>query len=1156
MITYLLEVTISWTLLYLVFFLFLRKLTFFEINRWFLIVALLIGLLFPGLKMIALDLWQDGSAGLPAMILQMQELPYQMAHTIENPAFRSTDALFTILKVIYLLGLSFFLARFIFGLHTIRSLYNKGDKEYHHSYTLVHTAADHLPFSFFQSVFISRAIPLPGAYQQVIQHELEHVKHRHTIDVLFVEIINITFWFHPLIYLYKTALRQTHEYLADAAVIKDTPRKMYGHILLRQSLSGIQIALAHSFFQSHIKNRINMMYQKKSGRTAWLKYTLALPVLLILTMAFISKRVVEKEFFQNNDHQSTLLASVSSQDSSNLPLPDIQWLLNYNPWGADLFLNGTQVREPLKDHIDISQEQITSIEKLSYPTTYHSSHKKYIPKRPKIYITTVPGSMSLKDPVPHIKVLNEEILNVVDQVPYFRNCQSKECSDKELINYLYSNLTYPAEARNAGVEGRVYIQFVVEKDGTVSDINTVRDIGMGCGDSAADVVASMNDMGPAWQPGKHGGEKVRVKYTLPVTFRLEETNSKHYEIEIFSTGEYITGMLSKNCTERENVKIEIEGSNESVLTNASGRFIIKARLGEVMLFATTPSGLKSSLKIENRTLDENHVYKVVEEMPFFDNCVNKKCSDERLLGYLYKSLKYPKEARNAGIEGTVYVQFVIEKDGTVSQVKTVKGLGFGLDESSEQIVTAMNNPSQPKWTPGKIAGKNVRVSFVLPIRYNLNPQVDSPVVKNTSQNGLIEELVITGYNAKSKNQSISEYPPNDEVFKVVEQVPLFGDCKDKACSDEKLMAFLYKNLKYPEIAIKNKVEGRVYIQFIVEKDGTISNTKIVRNIGAGCGEAAAKVVDMMNSSDPSWQPGMQRRQKVRVLYTLPVTFKIQDASLPEVTPRIEMQHPPLRIIESTNNNNYVTGMVIDDKGNKLIGANIVVNDTHTGTVSDIDGKFSILLPKGYNTITASFTGYHKDTKSYQITNWDISLPTNGFAPSQKDRKAIPLLVLNDEIIGKMDIVKIGVNPEDIEKINVLKNKSASEKYGDLGREGVIEVYTKDKTLNVKNSIIDTVIIFDPASNTSKVEVVVAQEIKVLRFTASEIEFSYTSNGTDNPVSISLFDNSGRQIKNTTYRKSEKTLIDNLSVSNLPTGIYILMVNEGQTMLSTRFSYIQ
>ena len=121
----------------------------------------------------------------------------------------------------------------------------------------------------------------------------------------------------------------------------------------------------------------------------------------------------------------------------------------------------------------------------------------------------------------------------------------------------------------------------------------------------------------------------------------------------------------------------------------------------------------------------------------------------------------------------------------------------------------------------------------------------------------------------------------NEIFKVVEEMPRFPGCgsgnakEKKSCADTKLLQYLYKNLKYPAIARENGVEGRIYIQFVVEKDGTVQDANIIRDIGAGCGQAALKVVTDMNNLPQRWTPGKQRGKSVRVLYTLPVTFKLE-----------------------------------------------------------------------------------------------------------------------------------------------------------------------------------------------------------------------------------------------------------------------------------------
>lgn len=119
----------------------------------------------------------------------------------------------------------------------------------------------------------------------------------------------------------------------------------------------------------------------------------------------------------------------------------------------------------------------------------------------------------------------------------------------------------------------------------------------------------------------------------------------------------------------------------------------------------------------------------------------------------------------------------------------------------------------------------------------------------------------------------------NELFKIVEHMPLFNGCDDvtlskeekKKCTDQNLLSFLYKNISYPAIARENGVSGMVVVQFVVEKDGSISNAKVIRDIGAGCGEEAVRVVNKM----PLWTPGRQRTENVRVQYNLPVKFALE-----------------------------------------------------------------------------------------------------------------------------------------------------------------------------------------------------------------------------------------------------------------------------------------
>lgn len=112
-----------------------------------------------------------------------------------------------------------------------------------------------------------------------------------------------------------------------------------------------------------------------------------------------------------------------------------------------------------------------------------------------------------------------------------------------------------------------------------------------------------------------------------------------------------------------------------------------------------------AVEVEEKT---EEVYSIVEQMPEFDGGLSE------MMAYLAKHTKYPSQARRLGIEGTVYVQFVIEQDGSVSSVNAIKGIGAGCDEEAARVIQGM-----PKWKPGKQNGDPVKVRFVLPIKFQL-----------------------------------------------------------------------------------------------------------------------------------------------------------------------------------------------------------------------------------------------------------------------------------------------------------------------------------------------------------------------------------------------------------------------------------------------------
>lgn len=191
--------------------------------------------------------------------------------------------------------------------------------------------------------------------------------------------------------------------------------------------------------------------------------------------------------------------------------------------------------------------------------------------------------------------------------------------------------------------------------------------------------------------------------------------------------------------------------------------------------------------------------------------------------YLAKNLVYPQEAKEKGVMGVVEMLVKINKNGKLEDYEVVQSLGDGCDEEALRLMDMM-----PDWKPATIDGQPIASKQVVKIRFALKI-------------------------------------PADSVYKKVDQMPAFPD------GQLALLQFLAANIEYPTIAKENGVEGMVVTQFIVEKDGSLSDIHIAKGIGAGCDEQAIKVVKMM----PKWQPGVQRKQPVRVQFNLPIRFKLE-----------------------------------------------------------------------------------------------------------------------------------------------------------------------------------------------------------------------------------------------------------------------------------------
>ena len=243
--------------------------------------------------------------------------------------------------------------------------------------------------------------------------------------------------------------------------------------------------------------------------------------------------------------------------------------------------------------------------------------------------------------------------------------------------------------------------------------------------------------------------------------------------------------------------------------------------------------------------DNDQIFTIVEVMPEFVDGGMQGC-----LKFLMDNTKYPEQAKRDKISGKVSVKFVIEKDGSITDAKVVRTDNPVFNEEALRVVNSM-----PKWKPGKQRGKEVRVSYTVPVIFSLDGKGYQKAMSTAKGN--------TKSNA-TQAQSDSDFDEN-QLFQIVEEMPEFPGGMG-AC-----LKFLMANTEYPEKAKAQKVEGKVSVKFVVEKDGSISNPQIIKGGNPLLNDEALRVVNSM----PKWKPGKQRGKVVRVGYTVPIIFKLQ-----------------------------------------------------------------------------------------------------------------------------------------------------------------------------------------------------------------------------------------------------------------------------------------
>ncbi|WP_285059606.1 TonB family protein [Pedobacter ginsengisoli] len=771
---YILQVNIYLIVFYGFYKLLLAKETYFILNRIYLISAGILSLAIPFLRF-EWFITQPVAQPVYIGVDQMSAFMSQVAIIQDAPDKISAGS---ILVTLYLLGVSVFIVKFIAQLYAVRQLLKRKDNG--------------SAFSFFNRQVVDEQLP----QSQTIQHHEEiHIRQLHSADVLFFEVLGILTWFNPIIYLYKTTIKNIHEYLADEEAARfQGDKEQYAMLLMSNALGVAPSTLINGFFnKSLLKKRIFMLYKERSRKVAILKYGLFVPLFAIALVA----------------------SSATIRNNKN-----IKEIANEIPLGT-----------PLEAVKEVVEQAIT--------VPHTDPEQSSIKPQPKNASRETTG----------------ELISGTDWEPFYK--------------FVMRTIRYPAAAQEIDLQGQTAIKFTV-KNGTLEGLGTAsKPLGYGLEPEVMRVIASYKD----FAGGPDGN------YIIPVSFRLSDTQS-----------------------EQKAKKADVKLSGYTVLNEV----VIRGYKRQEPVNKTET--LLNEVVITTNADESGKIYDFVslDAAPSFPGGM------DQFYAYVLRSVKYPQEARNAGIQGKVFLSFIVETDGDLSDIKVERKLGGGTDEEAIRVLE-----ESPKWVPGVQNGQRVRVKYNIPISFTFMPKQDvkeqlegkAAGVQTNSQGVRIGVpgknpplYIIDGVRMKSSEPSaLSTIKQDDiasiEVLKDETATKLYGAggkygviliTTKKGKTDkvydfvsletqpsfpggmDKFYQYLGKAVRYPVEAQKNNIQGKVFLSFTVEKDGTLSDIKVERKLEPSLDAEAVRVV----KTSPKWIPGKQEGKPVRVKYNLPISFSL------------------------------------------------------------------------------------------------------------------------------------------------------------------------------------------------------------------------------------------------------------------------------------------
>jgi TonB family protein len=453
----------------------------------------------------------------------------------------------------YLAVTGILLLRLVFHLFKIGWLRIRCEKMETENKTVFRLQPPTPPCSFFHWIFIHPEMHKPWELHEILVHECVHARQHHSMDILLSEIVCAFCWINPLVWMLKGEIHRNLEFLVDYQVVREgVDSKSYQYHLLRLAYHPAQKTIVNQFNVSPLKERIMMLNAKQSPKMKLIAYTLLLPLVFLFVGAnnagamvkrisgsgIVNAKTLEKIIFpekivfpdETGDYaqqKKTVITGAIMDESDKKPIPGVNIVIIGKTIGTISDVDGRfalQISEGdsiLFSYVGYhSTQYVFSGTDKETPKPVSVSLKREVKNIEEVVVVGYgamhnPPPATAKAPVQSSDTGEEHVFMLVEEMPEFPG------GNTAMMNYIAGNIKYPVTAQTNGVHGRVTCSFVIDPSGAITDVKVVRSVDPSLDSEAVRLIYSM----PQWKPGRQRGKAVAVRFTVPITFRLQGVTS-------------------------------------------------------------------------------------------------------------------------------------------------------------------------------------------------------------------------------------------------------------------------------------------------------------------------------------------------------------------------------------------------------------------------------------------------------------------------------------------------------------------------------------------------------------------------------------------------------------------------------------------------------